>query len=283
LLWGVPPFSIDYTDMHGHLRFFSVPVMTGLLLLLLWAAAAWVAWRDERFRVASLGLLWLSLFLLPVSNLVPMMQYLAERFLYLPLVGWLLALGAVWAWAPRRVASVGLAVGLFALWIPVSLARERIWRDEVTLFVRSSLDNPAHRRLRENAVTAIFALPQMHSSFGLDDTTRHLQADPSISRSQGEAMLPTLSQAHDLLPDEHRITAALGISYAAAGQISNAVVYLELAARQGTNDAQGWIDLGTAYALEKNPAKAREAWETALRLEPTNRLAAEHLRALNAK
>jgi tetratricopeptide (TPR) repeat protein len=283
LLWGVPPFSIDYTDMHGHLPFFSLSVMTGLLLLLLWAAATWTAWRHEEFRPAAVGLLWLAFFLLPVSNLVPMMQYLAERFLYLPLIGWLLALGAVWARAPQRLPSLGLAALLLALWIPVSLARQGIWRDEVTLFVRSSLDHPAHKRLRENAVTALFALPQMHSAFGLDDTTRHLQAAASIPRSQGEAMLPTLRQAHQLLPDEHRITAALGISYALAGQVSNAVPFLELAARQGSNDAQCWIDLGSAYALENKAAEARQAWETALRLEPTNRLASEHLRALNEK
>jgi Flp pilus assembly protein TadD len=123
----------------------------------------------------------------------------------------------------------------------------------------------------------------MHSAFGVDDNTRRLQAAASIPRSQGEAMLPTLRQAHQLLPDEHRLTAALGISYAVAGQISNAVPFLELAARQGSNDVQCWIDLGSAYALENNLAKARQAWETALRLEPANRLASEHLRALNAK
>jgi tetratricopeptide (TPR) repeat protein len=282
LLWGIPPFSIDYTDMHGHLPFFSFSVLIGLLLLFLWAAATWTAWRHEKSRPAAVGLLGLAFFLLPVSNLVPMMQYLAERFLYLPLIGWLLALGAVWVRAPRRLAGL-LAAALFALWIPASLARQLVWRDEVTLFVRSSLDNPANKRLRENAVAAIFALPQMRSAFGVDDTTRHLQAAASIPRGQGEAMLPTLLQAHQVLPDEHRITAALGISYAVAGQISNAVPFLELAARQGSNDAQCWIDLGTAYALENNAAKARQAWETALRLEPTNRLASEHLRALKAK
>jgi Flp pilus assembly protein TadD len=85
------------------------------------------------------------------------------------------------------------------------------------------------------------------------------------------------------LPDEHRIAAALGIIYATAGQVSNAVPFLELAARQSSNDVQCWIDLGSAYALEHNTNQAREAWERALRLEPTNRLASEHLHALDAK
>jgi protein O-mannosyl-transferase len=283
LLWGIPPFSIDYTDMRGHLSFFSISVLTGLFLIFLWAAAAWAAWRHEKLRPAAAGLLWLAFFLLPVSNLVPMMQYLAERFLYLPLIGWLLALGALLARAPRPRVGLGAAAALLALWIPVALARERIWRDEVTLFARSSLDNPANKRLRENALGAIFSLPQMHSSFGLDETTRHLQVTAPIPRSQAQEMLPTLLQARQLLPDEQRLTAALGITFAMAGQISNAVPFLELAARQGSNDPQCWIDLGSAYALEKQADKARQAWETALRLDPTNKLTQEHLRALNAK
>ena len=283
LLWGVPPFSIDYADMRGHLPFLSFSVMTGLLILLLWAAATWTAWRAEKFRLSAPGLLWLAFFLLPVSNLLPMMQYLAERFLYLPMIGCLLALGAwlMCAW-PRRAAFV-LAAALLAAWIPVSLARQGIWRDEVTLFVRSTLDNPANKRLRQNAVASIFRLPQIHSAFGLDDTGRHLTADPAMPRSQGEAMLPTLLQAHQLLPGEHRITAALAISYAVAGRISNAIPFLELAARQDPNDVQCWIDLGSAYALQHHAAQARQAWKTALRLDPTNRLILERLAALNEK
>jgi cytochrome c-type biogenesis protein CcmH/NrfG len=41
--------------------------------------------------------------------------------------------------------------------------------------------------------------------------------------------------------------------------------------------------LGTAYALEGNAAKARQAWETAVSLEPTNRFALDHLRMLDAR
>jgi protein O-mannosyl-transferase len=283
LLWGVPPFSIDYSDMPGHLPFFSLPVMTGVLLLLLWAAAILTAWRDEKFRLAAMGLLWLGFFLLPVSNLLPMLQYLAERFLYLPLIGWLLAMGAVFSRAPRRFLLRGLAPALLAVWIPVAWARQSIWRDDVTLFVRSSLDHPANTRLRGNAVASIFQLPLMSSCFWLDDTTRLLHATASIPRRQAEAMLPTLLRYRQLLPDESRLTGALIITYAAAGQISNAVPILESAARQGSNNVQSWLDLGTACALEGNAAKAREAWSTALRLEPGNRFALDHLRALNGK
>jgi tetratricopeptide (TPR) repeat protein len=283
LLWGIQPFSIDYSDMHGHLPFLSSAVLMGLLLLLVWAAAVWAEWREEEFRPAALGLLWLGFFLLPVSNLVPMLQYLAERFLYLPLIGFLLALGAVLLRVPRRLPSFILAPALLAVWISATIPREGIWRDDVSLFVHSSLDNPTNQRLRGNAVSAIFQIPLMGSCFWLDDTTRQVHAAKSIAHVQAVSMLPTLEQAHQLLPDESRLTSALVITYAAAGQITNAIPILESATEQRPKDVQCWLDLGTACALGGDAAKAREAWETVLRLEPTNRFASEHIRALNAK
>ncbi len=346
LLWGIPPFLIDYTNMHGHLAIVSGKVLMGLCLLLVWVAAVWMAWRRERLYPALLGLLWLGFFLLPVSNLIPMMQYLAERFLYLPMAGWLLAVGAaaaeVTAWSVRRGSSTAvsnedgrdasprrpvarenfygphcsttphpgrlgeaslpsqdsslaaspyhnsgirttfaIAAVFFAFWLYESWDRETIWHDEVTLFVRSSLDNPGHARLRENALASIFRLPSVHSDFGIDDRTRELVAAPSIPRNEAEEMIPTLRQGHELLPDEPRLTSALGIAYAMAGQISNAVPCFELATRQSPKEARSWIDLGSAYFVEKNFTGARQAWGTALLLEPTNKMAQEHLRALD--
>jgi hypothetical protein len=283
LLWGIPPFSIDYWDRPAHLQVFSSPVLMGLFLILLWAVITWAAWRGEKFRLVAVGFLWLGLFLLPVSNLVPMLQYLAERFLYLPMIGWLLALGTLLLMAPRRFPNLGVAVVILVAWSTNSLVRERIWHDEVTLFVQSSLDHPAVRNLRENAVASIFLLPEMEGVFQLDFKTRDVKPAPSISRAQAEAILPTLAQGHERLPDESRITSALIIAYTAAGQVSNAIPILESAARHGSNDVHSWLDLGTAYALEGNAAKAREAWTNALRIEPTNRFALDHLRMLNAK
>jgi tetratricopeptide (TPR) repeat protein len=283
LLWGIPPFSIDYWDRPAHLSLFSASVMIGLLLILFWAGVTFAAWRSETHRLVALGLLWLGLFLLPVSNLIPMVQYLADRFLYLPLIGWLLGLGALLLIAPKRFPSPVVAAILLAAWIPISLSRERIWRDEFTLFVESSLAHPSVRTLREDAVAAIFILPEVETSFRLNFKTRAVIPAPSIPRGQAETILPILMRAHQALPDERRFTSALVIAYTAAGQVSNAIPILESAAREQSSDVHNWLDLGTAYAMEGNAPKAREAWETALRLEPTNRFALDRLRALNKK
>ena len=285
LLLGIPPFTIDYNEMVGappH-HFFSSEVLGGLLLMLVLAGLAVWSWRHQTWRLAAFGILWTGLFLVPVSNLIPMMQYMAERFLYLPLMGFLLALAAVGLHLPRRRLVAAGAGLLILIWTASSIDRLGIWHDEVKLFVETSLAHPASWRPRENAVIAIFNLPQVLPFFSLDSEKHKLRVGHPPKTADAEAMWRTLTQAHGLFPEEHRFTAALGVTYALRGQITNAIPLLELAVRQKTNDAECWIDLGTAYMVESNWPKARTALETALRLNPTTGTALARLHELEAK
>jgi hypothetical protein len=198
------------------------------------------------------------------------------------MIGWLLALGTVLAWESRPIVRLGM-LAFLAIWIPVSLTRESIWHDEVTLYIRSYLDNPGNKRLRMNAVVSVFSLPRISPYFRLIGANNDISPSVTIPRAEAENMIPLLAQAHELLPEENRFTSALVISYAAAGQPSNAVKVLEAVVKRETNNVRMWNDLGTAYTLDRDPAKARQAWETALRLEPTNKFALEHTRPLKAK
>ena len=70
-------------------------VLLGLGCLLAWVALVVWAWRRGR-RVEAFGLLWIVIALMPVSNLLfPSGVLVAERTLYLPSVGFALAV-AVW-------------------------------------------------------------------------------------------------------------------------------------------------------------------------------------------
>lgn len=283
LLWGVPPFTADYNYLicEPPRSVLSQPVLIGLLLIISFAGIAIWLWRFENWRVVAFGIIWIALFMLPVSNLIPMMQYIAERFLYLPLIGFLLALGAAGLHCRRCIAVGVAAAGILIIWTANALQRLPVWHDEVNLFVQASLAHPKSWRLRENSVISIFALPQLQPFFRLDDTNRQLQVKPPSRGADAALAIRTLVRAHDLLPGEYRFTAALGIAYAETGRISKAIPWLELAAHQ-TNDVHCWIDLSTAYMSVTNIAKARDAIETALRLDPANAAAQARLRELDA-
>ncbi len=139
---------------------------------------ALVAWRAPESRA---GLAWAVLALVPVSNLVPMMQYLAERFMYLPLVGIALVVGIVFARVRDRagiVAIVGVAV-LFSWYGWLDVQRRGVWRDEVALFSATVNDAPDVLRPRRNLATALFAAGRHAEAVPLTrDTWRMSRARP---------------------------------------------------------------------------------------------------------
>jgi hypothetical protein len=113
-------------------------VLTGALVLGLAVAAA-VACRKRRPQV-TLAIAWLLLGLLPSSQIVPIIVVAAERFLYLPMLGWALLVGLlanralVWARERGRPRLAATAVVLvFAAYAARTLARVPDWRNDETL------------------------------------------------------------------------------------------------------------------------------------------------------
>jgi hypothetical protein len=121
-----------------------------VLGLALIAAALWLGWwARRRAPVVTLGLLWVAISLLPVSNLIVLTGILlAERTLLLPSAGACLALGGLAALVvPQAGAPVQRALALvFAVLLSVgawsSAVRARIWRDNDTLFAATVRDAP---------------------------------------------------------------------------------------------------------------------------------------------
>lgn len=282
LFWGVPPFCIDYSYLQGHLRFISSEVLAGAILLLVYVGITVWSLQRQAYWQAGFGLLWIGVFLIPVSNLVPMMQYMAERFLYLPLIGFLLALGALLLngsrpaiasrsdrafrpWLANTIATVWLLV-----WALLSWNRSEIWQDELTLFVRSSLQNPRSHRVEKNALVAIFRLSHMRELFPDYRETGTLRMADSISPEKAGPIIETLKEARRIFPDNNLVSTTLGFAYAKSGQLPEAVPLFELAARQMPKEPQCWINLAVVLRDNNDGEKARDACETALRLAPTN-------------
>lgn len=268
LLCGIPPFCIDYSFLHGHHAFLSGPVLSGMGLLLVASALGWLAARKAEYRLAAFGLLWMGAFLIPVSNLLPMMQYMAERFLYLPLIGWLFILALLIHRAPRWQLSAPIGAAVLAAWAVIAWDRSWIWRDDLTLFVQTSQQHPGIRRVEKNAVAAIFKLPHVRALFDLDPAGRGLRVVAKVAPDQHHAVHETLTEAHRLFPQDENIASALGILHALSGRPAEAVPFFRLAVQRCPNDSRFWANLGRA-SLEANAwTEAEEAITKALSLAP---------------
>lgn len=140
---------------------FGSEQLTGALLILLTVMLTVFFWR--RRPVISFGLLWAAIGIFPVSNvLVPTGIVLAERTLFLPSMGMMLAIGGLAALAIERLAERGRLVrylaiagvgAILVMGTTRSASRQRVWQDQFTLWYQTTTDAPlsyrAHHALAE--------------------------------------------------------------------------------------------------------------------------------------
>lgn len=140
----------------------SLVQLPGLLLLVGIIGLMVVLMRRRGLgTVASFGILWLCVTMLPVSNfVVPAGIIIAERTLFLPSVGVMLALGALAAWIDGRIGAlqsndsirttrVAAATSCMAILVAGSwrsITRTSVWHDNERLFTQAVVDAPESYR-----------------------------------------------------------------------------------------------------------------------------------------
>jgi tetratricopeptide (TPR) repeat protein len=105
-------------------------------------------------RWLTFGGLWFFLTLLPVSQLIPHHELMAEHYLYLPSAGLFLTVGLLaerWLAPGRHRAALAAAFALVVVLLGVrTMVRNRDWRDELTLWSKTVQTAPQAMRVRQN-------------------------------------------------------------------------------------------------------------------------------------
>jgi len=115
--------------------------VAGLLCVLLRGALLVLAWKRGR-RLEAFGLGWIGIALLPVANLIyPAGFYVAERTLYLPSAGLVLAAAAALARLPRERLRPVMAALVLLGGIRTFL-RVPVWRDDAAVTRSITRDSP---------------------------------------------------------------------------------------------------------------------------------------------
>ena len=214
-------------------------VAAGAALL---AGLAAAAWRTRRTRPALAFLLvWIAVSVLPSANLLVVIGSIrADRFLYLPLVGFAGALAIV-AWgdgsARRRRIVSALGAVVVALCAARSVARNADWKDDLTLWQATVATSPrnakAHRALggalaergapgdREQAIreveTAIAIRPDyLHAWI---DLAGHRLAEGVAASEHGDEASARTAYRRAL----HALDAAVPLDHAAARRFREAM------------------------------------------------------------
>ena len=93
--------------------------------------------RRDFYPVILFAILWFFISMLPVMNIIPLANIMADRYLYFPILGFCLLLSIAVTYL-RAVIKYSVIIPLIIFYIVVTVTRNNVWRDEFTLWHKSS-------------------------------------------------------------------------------------------------------------------------------------------------
>jgi len=247
LLWPVDMNM--YHDFDAIHSVWNARFLAGAFVL---AAAAFVIALTVRRRPPiAFGAAWALVTAAPhLLARWPQLNVFAERYLYLPAVGVLLALAAaVQLLIPRRSlrrAGAAALAGLLVAFIVIDVRRTRDWHDEVTLYTKTLTQSARAELVRINLALRFYELGRYDE--GIQLLRGLLAFDPSWQDAW-----------HNL-----------GLLYLAKNQTEEARSAFEAARQRDPLNAATLLNLGYLYDRDGHRDEALDAYFRVLQLRPTD-------------
>jgi len=265
LKWLVFPWNIPAVmPGQGYAAVSSLWDFSFILSAIFLSGSAFIIYRlsaGRKIRLFAAG--WFVVTLIPVSNIIPLSNYIAPRYLYLPLFGvvlWVADFFLEYRMACIRSSCRRFSTVLFFLlifWYGInSFFCVFTWRNNSILFLTMS------ERFPDN--------PFVHLELG--NTFRDAGNPEEALNEYCRALVlnPRLVDAYN----------NAGIVLGRMRKYRAAESFLSKAIHVDPYFSSAYTNLGVTYALSGNEGKARAAWEAALAVNPEDREAEMNLKKL---
>lgn len=275
--------SADY-DIGFISSFFSSSFILPLMALAI-LAITYIKIPD---RGIAFGILFFAITLSPVYNVIPLENPMAERYLYLPMAGFMIVLGLMIHHLfenlrPRyAVLKILMLLTIMGSYSFAAIARSNVWKDDFSLWSESASKHPDKARARHNLGLAYSQRGQFDKA--ISELEAALKLNPNKAKiylnlgraycksSQFDKALQKLNMALelDLSPV---IYYELGNVYLDMGKSEEAIKYYQDALRLDSSYSPAYNALGTIYNEQGRNAEALQAFEKAAQTgsdSPTN-------------
>jgi tetratricopeptide (TPR) repeat protein len=302
--------NLDY-DYPIYHTLFNWEVMASLLLILSLLALAVYLFLQSRhniskaklrhpaLRLTAFGILWFFITLSIESGFIPIIDVIFEHRVYLPSVGFFIALtsaiGLVGAWWGNRMAYAGKALVYVMLAAVIILsaatyARNGVWQEDISLWEDASNKSPGKIRPLNNLGNTYFDRGNLGQAMVLYQ--RALKIEPyhttwynisNVYRKTGliDMAIDALNHAITLNPWNSTYYVNLGNTQSLVGKNKEAIESYKSALSVNPNDAKANYNLANTLEETGNLNAAVHYYGEALRIQPDYRLAVEaHRRVL---
>ncbi len=245
----VAPVNLNYFHVFEATRSIDLKFLVSLSVILAVAAAFFALRRRSATQADNIpqpvllayGIWWIAITLAPPLNITRVSEnVLAERYLYLPSVGFVWIAAIAWEWFSKRNQTAAYAVGalLLGFFSLATISRNRDWHDDLTLMqvtVRQSPQSAAvHDNLANDYVEAgnqdeAVAEERLASKLAPNSWRYHLNlGNLLISRDSREAV-QECEEALKSAPGLADANYCIGLAWKAAGDSTQAASAYERA------------------------------------------------------
>jgi tetratricopeptide (TPR) repeat protein len=243
------------------------------------------------------GIWWFIITLLPVSNLIEIHNPFAERYLYLPLIGFCMVISILINKIPARSdlaqskniawLKYSILIGLLIFYSLVTVARNPVWKDNFSVWantVEKSPNNPV--------VHGGLALAYQERGF-LDEAIREfttaIKLSPNMAKNHYnigrayeekglfEKAIDAYKKAVELNPDYTDAYFNLANLYMRLQLKKDAIDAYRRVIELDPADIEAYNNLGVAYAMQGELDKAVGLWQKVLEMDPDNPKAKDNL------
>ncbi len=246
LLFIPAPLNADYVTP---LTFSPADVAFIVSAILLIITAILLVKKCRLSGIWTFSVIWFFVTLLPVLNIIPINNIMAERYLYIPGIGFSMLFSSV---LTRRVSDDGkykiFRIGLIAVVCPLfiwnTVSRNRIWLNEFTFSTETIRRSPASFRIYNN-------LGFFYYHQGLND-----------------AAIQAFRDSIQIRYDQPKAHCNLGAAYSLKGLGDAAVEELKVAVRLRNQYPEAHNNLGILYKRKGLLDEAVNEYAEALKVNP---------------
>ena len=200
------------------------------------------------------GIWWFFITLIPVLNIIEIYNPIAERYLYLPSVGFSIILGVLLTEGVDKIKlnnslkqgiKIFLVITIFSFYSYQTFNRNPVWKDEITLWKNTINHSPNSLRGNYNLGNEYLRI----NSF--DEAEKYYK------------------KTIELMPNHISAHVNLGIVYLKKGLFQEAIVEFKKVLEINPNDILSHINLGIAYAKKGLFEEAISEFKIANKINPS--------------
>jgi len=286
--------TADYVFSYPH-HFFAASNLIGFLFVAGLAVGSVFIFKYS--RGIFFGIWWFFITLFPVYNIIPIYNPFAERFLYIPLIGYCLLVAMAFntlmnkrlsETVPVKVLSSVAIIALLSFYAMITIARNLDWKDSLTLWSKTVITSP-------DSSIAHGSLGRAYQDLGrLEEAIREYKKAIEIFPNNYKAYynLGVLYDGQGALKEavaNYKRTIAinpafidaqfnLGNIYHNQGLLEEAIQQYRKVTELDPADFEARNNLGVAYARQGKFDQAIAQWEKVLEIEPQNKSAGDNIK-----